>query len=98
MLHSLSKEVATNESQYHTFKAGYGTNEDYCDRFEQALIYKCREYNRCPDNYECKEIPLHIKTLFHFSNCVALMDDKLLPLANAPISDHSTDYHGKKFP
>ncbi len=40
MLHLLSKEVETNESQYQTFKAGFGINEDYCDRFEQSLIYK----------------------------------------------------------
>lgn len=78
MLHSLGKEVDTNESQCQTLKTGYGTNEDYCDGFEQALNDKCREYNRCPDKYECKEILLHIKKLFHFPNCEGLMDGKLL--------------------
>jgi hypothetical protein len=44
LLQFLGKEGETNESQRHTFKMGYGTNKEYCDRVVQALIELCKEY------------------------------------------------------
>ena len=56
LLQFLGKEGETNESQWHTFKMGYGTNKEYCDRVIQALIELHKEYIQWPDKDECKEI------------------------------------------
>ncbi len=98
LLQFLGQESENNESQRQKFKTGYGSNCEYRKRVVQALIDIRKEWIYWPDAEERKEIAQRIETLFHFPNCIGMMDGTLLPLAFEPSSDDAADYHGRKFP
>jgi hypothetical protein len=98
LLQFLGQDSENNESQCQKFKTSYGSNNEYRKRVVKALIDIRKEWIHWPDEEERKEIAQLIETLFHFPNCIGMMNGTLLPLAFEPSSDDAADYHGRKFP
>jgi hypothetical protein len=76
--------AAANTSLANHFGIGEGTTELYRKRALEAILSLEATVVFWPDEEERKAMSLRIQKIFHFPNCVGLVDGTLLPLENKP--------------